>query len=162
MDKLITSLTNKMIKPLQNNKLEIANQIHSVFQISYAVEAKILGAIDFPPLKRPIASYLKSTNMFFGYFENEELAGIIEINHNDNHTAISSLVVHPLFFRRGIARKLVEFVFNKFTSVLFTVETGVNNKPATELYKNLGFNEIKQWNTDFGIRKVLFERRVNS
>lgn len=67
--------------------------------------------------------------------------------------------MHPLFFRRGIAKTLLLFVFNKFNSDLFTVETGINNKPATELYKKLGFVEIKQWNTELGIKKVLFEKR---
>ena len=27
------------------------------------------------------------------------------------------------------------------------------------LYEKLGFKEVEQWNTDFGIRKVLFEKR---
>lgn len=148
-----------MVYSLHNNNLETAIQIHSLFQLSYAVEAKILEATDFPPLKRPIENYLESENDFFGYFENGELAGVIEANHDDSHTAINSLVVHPLFFRRGIAKTLLLFVFNKFNSDLFTVETGINNKPATELYKKLGFVEIKQWNTDFGIKKVLFEKR---
>ncbi len=43
-----------MIERLQNSELEISNQIHSVFQLSYAVEAKLLDATDFPPLKRPL------------------------------------------------------------------------------------------------------------
>ena len=59
-----------MIERLQNSELEISNQIHSVFQLSYAVEAKLLDATDFPPLKRPIESYLNSNNMFFGYLDN--------------------------------------------------------------------------------------------
>ena len=151
-----------MIEKLQNNKIEVSNQIHSTFQLSYAVEAKLLDATDFPPLKRRLDSYLKSDNVFFGYLENKELAGIIEIEYNANCTDINSLVVNPLFFRRGIARKLLEFVFSRFDSKLFIVETGVNNKPATELYKKLGFKEIKQWDTDFGIRKILFERRIET
>lgn len=150
-----------MIQKLENNKVEISNQIHSVFQLSYTVEAKLLNVTDFPPLRRPLESYLKSDNMFFGYLENTEITGIIELEYNNKCTDINSLVVHPKFFRRGIASKLLEFIFNRFDSKLFIVETGANNKPATELYKKLGFKEIKQWDTDFGIRKILFERRTN-
>lgn len=150
-----------MIEKLQNINIEIANQIHSVFQLSYAVEAKLLDVTNFPPLKRPLESYLKSNNMFFGYLVNKELAGIIEIEHNNKYTDINSLVVNPTFFRRGIARKLLEFVFKRFDSKLFIVETGVNNRPANELYKKVGFKEIKQFDTAFGIRKILFERRIN-
>ncbi len=141
--------------------MEVAEQIHSIFRLSYAVEAKLLNAIDFPPLKRPLNSYLKSNNMFFGYFENDELSGIIEIEYKNNRTDINSLVVHPLYFRRGVAIKLLEFVFNRFDSQLFIVETGVNNKPAIKLYEKLGFKEVRQWDTKFGIRKTLFERRIN-
>lgn len=151
-----------MIEKLQNNKIEVSKQIHSIFQLSYAVEAKLLDATDFPPLKRPLDGYLKSDNLFFGFFEKNELAGIIEIEYNNICTDINSLVVNPMFFRRGIARKLLEFVFNRFDSKLFIVETGVNNKPANELYKKTGFKEVKQWDTDFGIRKILFERRINN
>lgn len=148
-----------MIEKLQNNRIEVSEQIHAVFQLSYAVEASILEATDFPPLKRPVASYRKNDTMFFGYFDKDELAGIIEVENKASCTDIHSLVVHPLFFRRGIARQLLEFVFNSFDSSLFIVETGANNKPATQLYIKLGFKEVKQWDTEFGIRKVLFERK---
>ena len=151
-----------MIERLHNRELEISNQIHSVFQLSYAVEAKLLDATDFPPLKRPIESYLNSDNMFFGYHKNTELAGIIEIEFNNKCTDINSLVVNPKFFRRGIAKKLIEFVFNTFDSNLFVVETGLANGPATKLYKKFGFIEVKQWDTDHGIRKIKFEKRINN
>lgn len=151
-----------MIKKLQNNDLEISNQIYSVFQLSYAVEAERLGINDFPPLKRPLESYLESSNDFYGYLENNELAGVIEVERTEKHIDINSLVVKPKFFRRGIGRKLIEFTFNRFDSKFFIVETGVKNKPATELYKKLGFKEIKQWNTDFGVRKILFEKRMDN
>jgi hypothetical protein len=40
-----------MIERLQNNDLEVAEKIRSVFQLSYKVEAELLNAKDFPPLK---------------------------------------------------------------------------------------------------------------
>lgn len=150
-----------MIKLLQNSDLTIANQIRAVFQASYAVEAELLETTDFPPLKRPIESYMNSSNDFYGYYVEDELAGVIEVESTDAYIDINSLVVHPRFFRRGIGRKLVEFTFNRFDTPLFIVETGVMNGPATKLYKKLGFKEVKQWDTDFGIRKVKLERRVD-
>lgn len=149
-----------MIRKLNNNDIETARQILSVFQLSYAIEAELLGASDFPPLKRPLESYLKSANDFYGYFECDELAGVIEVERTDTHIDINSLVVNPKFFRRGIGKKLLEFTINGFDAKLIIVETGVKNTPAVELYKMLGFKEIKQWDTDFGIRKILFERRI--
>ena len=151
-----------MIKRLKNNDLEIAKKIRSVFQLSYKVEANILNATDFPPLKRPLENYVNSNTAFFGYLKNQKLAGVIEIEHNNNFTHINSLVVDPVFFRQGIARKLMEYVFNTFDSKLFVVETGLENGPATKLYKKFDFKEVKQWNTDHGIRKIKFERIINS
>ncbi|GJM31669.1 MAG: hypothetical protein DHS20C18_06700 [Saprospiraceae bacterium] len=150
-----------MIERLQNNDKEISIKIRSVFQASYAVEAKLLNATEFPPLKRTLDSYLKSSNAFFGYWKNQELAGVIEISHDENATAINSLVVAPKFFRRGIARKLIEFVFSTYDSKLFVVETGVKNEPAIELYRKFDFKEVKQWNTEHGIKKIQFEKRIN-
>ena len=151
-----------MIEKLQHNDLEIAQKIFSVFQVSYAIEAKLLNAINFPPLNRPLENYINSNTEFFGYFKNKNLAGVIEIDHNNNSTNINSLVVDPKFFRQGIARKLMEFVFYTFDSNRYTVETGLENGPATKLYMNFGFKEVKQWDTDHGVRKVKFERIINS
>ena len=151
-----------MIKRLENDDIEVSKRIRTVFQSSYKVEAKLLNAIDFPPLKRPLKSYVNSNTEFFGYLKDGELAGVIEIEHNNSFTDINSLVVSPTFFRQGIARKLMEFVFNTFDSNLFVVETGLENRPANELYKKFDFKEVKQWNTDHGIRKIKFERRINN
>ena len=41
------------------------------------------------------------------------------------------------------------------------VETGVENEPAILLYKKFGFKEVKQWDTDHGIRKIRLERNIN-
>lgn len=150
-----------MINKLQHTKIEVSKRIRSVFQLSYKVEAKLLNATDFPPLKRPLKDYVNSNTEFFGYSIDGELAGVIEIEQNTSFTGISSLVVHPGFFRQGIAKKLMEYVFNTFDSNLFVVETGLENGPATELYKKFDFIEVKQWNTDHGIRKVKFERRIS-
>ena len=148
-----------MIEKLQNKDTEVSKNIHSVFQASYAVEAKLLGAIDFPPLKRSLESYIKCDNDFFGYFKNEELAGIIEIKHHDSLTHIQSLVVDPKFFRQGIAQELMVFVLNSINLKPFIVETGVKNKPANELYRKFNFIEVKQWETNHGVRKIRFERK---
>ena len=66
-----------MIKRLQNNDIEISNKIRAVFQVSYKVEAKLLKATDFPPLKRPLEDYVISKNTFFGYLKDKELVGVI-------------------------------------------------------------------------------------
>ncbi len=56
----------------------------------------------------------------------------------------------------------MEFVLNSFDSKLFIVETGAENEPAIELYRKLDFIEVKQWDTDHGVRKIKFKKRINN
>lgn len=151
-----------MIEKLKNSDLEIAKKMRLIFQASYKVEAKLLNATNFPPLKRPLENYTESNTEFYGYSINEILAAVVEIdtNNNNNYILIRSLVVRPDFFRQGIAGKLIKFVFETFKSNLFVVETGLENGPATKLYEKFGFVEVHQWDTNHGIRKIKFEKRT--
>ena len=151
-----------MIVRLHNSDTEVSKKIRSVFQLSYKIEAELLNAIDFPPLKRPLEKYMHTNTAFFGCMKGGELMGVIEIGHNNRCTNIHSLVVHPSFFRQGIAKQLMEFVLKTFDSNIFIVETGLENGPATKLYKKFNFKEVKQWDTDHGVRKIKFELRMRN
>ena len=150
-----------MIEKLKNSDLEIAKKMRLIFQASYKVEATLLNATNFPPLKRPLENYTESNTEFYGYSINKVLAAVVEIDIN-NYILIRSLVVHPDFFRQGIAGKLIKFVFETFKSNLFVVETGLENGPATKLYEKFGFVEVHQWDTNHGIRKIKFEKRIKN
>ena len=146
-----------MIKKLDHTNQAIATKMRVVFQESYAVEAALLNAINFPPLQRPLESYIKSTTTFFGYHNNDEIVGIIEVSSKQKITHINSLVVSPHFFRQGIGRQLMQHILQYFSSKVFTVETGLENIPASKLYTSLGFKEVSQWDTDHGVRKIRFK-----
>ena len=151
-----------MIKLLDNKTETIAQKIRALFQVSYKVEAELLGAEEnFPPLKRKLLDFIICNNEFYGYCVKNELAAVIEIKSDEYQTHIQSLVVDPKFFRQGIARHLIEFVFSNYKTPMFMVETGVDNGPAKKLYLKHGFKEVKQWNTDIGIRKVRYEKNLN-
>jgi len=149
-----------MIIKINNKETKIAEEIRAIFQVSYAVEADILKAVDFPPLKRTVSQFVNSHSEFYAFSIIKNIVGIIEIDSHDDLTHIQSLVVDPKHFRKGIGRKLVQFTLDTYRSKLFTVETGIDNQPAIKLYKRLGFQEIKQWDTNHGIRKIRFEKRI--
>ena len=146
-----------MIKKLDHTNLAIATKMRVVFQESYAVEAALLNATNFPPLQRPLESYIKSTTTFFGYHIKDEIVGIVEVSPKEKTTHINSLVVSPHFFRQGIGRELMNYILQKFSSKVVTVETGLENIPASKLYTSFNFKEVKQWDTDHGVRKIRFE-----
>ena len=128
-----------MIIKINNKETKTAEEIRSIFQVSYAVEAKILKAVDFPPLKRTVSQFVNSNSEFYAFSIINNIAGIIEIDSHDDLTHIQSLVVDPKYFRKGIGRQLVQFTLDTYRSKLFTVETGTDNQPAIKLYENLGF-----------------------
>ena len=149
-----------MIIKINNKENKIAEEIRAIFQVSYTVEAEMLKAVDFPPLKRTVSQFMNSTSEFYAYYLVENIAGVIEIENDEDVTHIQSLVVYPKYFRNGIGRKLVQFILDNYKSKIFTVETGIDNHPAIKLYKSFGFQEQEQWDTDHGIRKVRFEKRI--
>lgn len=149
-----------MITRLDHRDPATATAIRAVWQVSYSVEAELLGVAiaDFPPLQRAPAEFIASANEFYGYRKAGELAGVIEIDDSGPAPHLQSLVVDPAFFRRGIASRLIEFVFAAYPADRFTVETGADNLPAIRLYRNFGFTELYQYATEQGIRKIRLER----
>lgn len=150
-----------MIKKLNQKYDETAKAIHHIFQVSYRIEANLIGAVDFPPLKRSILDFQNSSTNFYGYWKDNNLAGLMEIDLEDDSVHICSFLVDPHYFRQGIAIKLLNFAKNTFKVESITVETGLANIPATRLYENFGFKEIEQFDTPIGIRKIRYSIKCN-
>ena len=51
-----------MVIKINNMETKIAEEIRAIFQVSYAVEAEILKAVGFPPLKRTVAKRTQILN----------------------------------------------------------------------------------------------------
>lgn len=148
-----------MIRTLNHKNQQVAHAIRSVFQASYAIEAKLLNATDFPPLKRTVKEFLDSNNAFYGFYKEKKLAAVVEVKAEENNTHIQSLVVHPNFFRQGIGSTLVQFVLDTYTTKTITVETGLANEPAKDLYYGFHFGKVREYDTEQGIRKIAFLMR---
>jgi len=147
-----------MILKINNKKHDIAEKIYLLFQDSYKVEAELLKATNFPPLSRSIENLISCCNLFYAFYLDSEIIGVIEIDYSVNRIHIQSLAVSPRYFRRGVGRGLVQFIMNSYESSRFTVETGLGNYPAVKLYKSFGFNEVKKWKTNHNVIKVRFEK----
>ncbi|MDD7888050.1 GNAT family N-acetyltransferase [Flavivirga sp. 57AJ16] len=150
-----------MIKKLNHKKEQVSKEIYRIFQASYKIEADLLQVKlqDFPPLKRGVNNFQDSATNFYGFWKASELAAVLEIDKVNNITDICSLVVHPLFFRQGIAKKLLDFAVALHHSEIIIVETGFANKPAVALYETFGFIQQGKYMTSIGIEKVKFTLR---
>lgn len=148
-----------MIKKLNNKDQQIARQMQMVFQCSYQIEALILQADEFPPLKRTLEQYINTDTEFYGFWQDKRLAAVIELRFIPQSIHIQSLVVDPDFFRQGIASKLLNLVLTSFETPLFTVETGAANVPAIKLYEKFGFKQSRQYVAGQGITKICFEKK---
>ena len=149
-----------MIALIEHTQKDKAEEIRAVFQISYKVEAELLGATSFPPLSRPLEEFYSCPNDFVGYYEDHKLVAVVEMKKEEDSMHIQSLVVDPAYFRRGIARKLIEFVLQHYPIKQFTVETGKENGPARKLYESFGFELLKTYTAEEGILKVRYQKQL--
>lgn len=155
-----------MILQLSNTEPEVSQQIYQVFQSSYKIEADLISVENFPPLSRTVQNIQASTSQFYGFIVEGELAGVIEISLNESSAQdisktileIDSLTVSPMFFKQGIASRLIEFVLQNKAFEYAIVETAVVNQPAIKLYEKHGFRAFKQFTPAHGIEKVALQR----
>lgn len=148
-----------LFKRIENKEIETAKKLYEIWQESYIIEKEIIGAKIFPPLDRTISDFIKSKNNFYSYIDKNNLLGVIEIDCKADSVHIQSLVVSPNHFRKGIASKLIDKVFTLHKSLLYTVETGNDNDPAKKLYESKGFRKVKVCMTEFGVKKIKFEKK---
>lgn len=143
-----------MIESLDQQNPETAAQIHNVLQAAYRHEAELIGADDFPPLKRSRAHIQQSSTRFLGIWVASDLAAVLEFRTTATVVSIDSLAVDPAYFRRGLARQLLEHLVREEDWNLVEVETASDNEPAISLYHQWGFKESGAWKTGEGILKV--------
>jgi ribosomal protein S18 acetylase RimI-like enzyme len=143
-----------LIELLDHSSENVAVEIYDVFQLSYEVEAELVGVDDFPPLRRDASAIQSSCSQFLGLWVGADLAAITEFSQSGEDLSIDSLVVHPRFFRRGLATQILQSLLDKVHWRIAVVETAAANRPALLLYQKFGFTESKRWHTVDGISKI--------
>ncbi|MEH7350629.1 GNAT family N-acetyltransferase [Gottfriedia acidiceleris] len=134
-----------MIFKLDNKDKKMANLILNVQLLAYKVEAKLINFEGIPQLKDNVESIRDSKEIFIGYVIENELKGFLAYTEDDNEFQICRLVVHPSCFKRGIARKLVNYFLSEISKKKkVIVSTGSDNLPAINLYKTSGFKFHKK------------------
>ena len=94
-----------------------------------------------------------SKKRFYGYYDNNKLVGVIATN-DINH--ISLLFVDGEFHKKGIGRKLYEYILQFNNTDSFSVNSSIYGH---EFYKKLGFIDLDNEQCVHGIR--FFPMRID-
>nr|WP_285890855.1 GNAT family N-acetyltransferase [Mesobacillus subterraneus] len=105
---------------------------------SYKIEADLIGTDEIPPLKETFEQLQECGETFIGCYIEGRLAGAVSFKKEGEVIDIHRMMVHPDYFRRGIARKVISKLEQIGCSEMI-VSTGAANTPAVEFYEKLGF-----------------------
>lgn len=150
-----------MITLLDQRDPLIAEQIYQLQQASYAVERDLIEYPDFPPLAVIAQEIQDEPDTFLGYWEDGYLAGVLSFTLTPSLLDIGRLIVHPHYFRRGIASQLLQAVADYVTPTMrITVSTAEKNLPAVRLYQKHGYHLTERTLLPDGLVLVRFFKSV--
>ena len=149
-----------MIKLLDHKDIEVVAKLVKLQKASYIVEAELIGFMQIPPLLELPEDIMNCEEIYYGYFMGGDLAGIISYKIETAVLDICKVAVHPDYFKRGIATKLIKFVEQTAGIKSIIVSTGLKNDPAVKLYNSLGFVEIDVCEVAQGVHIVNFEKKL--
>lgn len=149
-----------MIKRLNTRERCIAEKIVDLQRKSYIIEAKLINFYDIPTLKDTAESIIECDEIFYGFIEGDELAGIISYKFEDGIIDIHRVAVDPSFFRKGIAKTLIKFIEESTVAERIVVATGAKNHPAVKLYLSMGFKKIEERQIVGELVMAFFEKEI--
>ncbi|WP_214847133.1 GNAT family N-acetyltransferase [Exiguobacterium sp. s193] len=109
-------------------------------QQAYQIEASLIGAPDFPPLRQTFDEFTREAPTGYVYVTNARLLGCLTYSGD----TITRLIVSPDFFRRGVATQLLTHALQEID--LRFVSTAKANIPAVRLYHQFGFLVVSMTN----------------
>ncbi|GGU95192.1 hypothetical protein GCM10010275_36290 [Streptomyces litmocidini] len=149
-----------LIRELDLSDATVASAVHAVGLRAYAVEAELIGFDGIPALTESLPDMTAQPLRWLGAVTGEETvaAFVAWQTDTDRHvTHIDRVCVDPVWFRRGIASRLLDHLL---TEVLdggeVSVSTGADNQPALKLYERLGFRRAADFEPVPGLRMAQF------
>ena len=126
---------------------------------SYAVEARLIGAVELPPMRETPGQLRACGETFLGAHRDGRLVGAVSFKRAGGTVDIHRLVVDPAAFRGGVATALLEALEAREAGAAhWTVGTGAANAPARALYERRGFTATEERVVPGGIRWVRMDR----
>ncbi|MCR1900223.1 GNAT family N-acetyltransferase [Irregularibacter muris] len=150
-----------MIERLDLEDHKTTKKILELQKSAYKVEAELIGFYEIPPLKDTVESLKACGEIFYGYYIQDILAGMVSYKIVENVLDIHRVAVDPLYFRRGIANKLIHFIEDLERNVdRAVVCTGKKNLPAIHLYKENGYQKKREFEIAEGIYMIELEKNA--
>ncbi|CAM3966693.1 GNAT family N-acetyltransferase [Cohnella lubricantis] len=134
-----------VIERLDLSNRETAELVWSLQHAAYRIEANLIGVTDLPPLRETVADLeaCAGTETFWGcWTEDGELAAAVSAETGDEagSSTVCRVMVHPDYFRQGLASKLLSVMMAEYAPGSdWDVTAEVRNEPALSLYAKLGF-----------------------
>ena len=136
---------------------ECRTRLFRLWRRAYQVEADLIGIDDFPPLQVSLEGLAARPGTFYGVFQGQRLVGAIEVEELGSRALqISALVVDPDYFRRGVGRRLLQFVLGGSPSRV-QVSTSPANTPGVALYCSMGFRQAETLTSPEGVELCSLE-----
>lgn len=150
-----------MIKKIDITNPEIAFDVLRVQLPAYQTEASILNYYHLPPLHDNIDSLLNCGETFYGYYIRGILCGAISCKIKKHTADIHRLIVHPDYFQKGIAGKLLEFLEDRNKNIdTIIVATAAENNPAINFYIKNGFTKTSETKVEDGLILAHFKKNI--
>ncbi|MBT2685256.1 GNAT family N-acetyltransferase [Bacillus sp. ISL-37] len=150
-----------LLPEIREINLEVIMECAEVLDLqrkSYKIEAGLIGTDEIPPLKETFEQLQDCGETFIGCYIEGRLAGAVSFKKEGEVIDIYRMMVHPEFFRRGIAQKLIAQLEQIGYSEII-VSTGAANTPAVKLYEKLGFERQEDSVVGNGLALANFIKR---
>ena len=150
-----------MIKKIDIRNPKLSEEVLSVQIPSYKVEAQLIDFYDIPPLMDSVSALQRCVETFYGCYLDGELSGVISIKAEEGLIDIHRLMVHPQHFRKGIAKRLLDFIESVGEGdVTIIVSTGSRNGPAISFYEKNGFIKTGETKVMEGFSITSFKKKI--
>lgn len=146
------------IETLSNQDPDTAEQILTIQEESYAVEAELIGFSDIPPLRDSVQSIMEQDETFIGYVQEGEILGILAYKEEQEEVDIYRLMVSPYHFRKKVGSSLLQHLVTKAKNKPIVVQTGKGNEPAVNLYQKFGFEQTDEVEVEPNIRLIMLKK----
>lgn len=151
-----------MIKKINIQEFETADQVYKLQQIAYTIESQKINFNGIPYLHETLSELMKSPENFYAYFQGDRIAGVFSYLYENKIIDGHRMMVHPDFFRQGIANHLLHFTETLHPEASsFIIQTGFKNEPAKALYLKNNFNITGTIQINPQVQLVSFEKHYS-